>query len=133
MYIAAGIVRFEYRHFPFLGPESLAAAEAAECAGEQGAFWTYHDMLFANQAGENRGAFKDANLKAFAAQLNLDTKAFNQCLDSGRYQEAVLAEMQEGRQRGVRATPTFFINGQKIEGALPFEQFQIVIEAALQE
>lgn len=126
-------MRLVYRHFAFLGPESLAAAEAAECANEQGAFWAYHDTIFANQAGENRGAFSETNLKAFAAQLGLDTKAFNQCLASHRYRDAVIADYQEGQQRGVRSTPTFFINGQKIEGALPFAQFQTLIEAALNE
>lgn len=129
--MAAGKVRFEYHHFAFLGTESLMAAEASECAAEQGAFWPYHDILFANQAGENQGAFSKTRLKAFAAALKLDTKAFNSCLDSRRYRQKVQAETQDGRARGVTSTPTTFVNGQKIEGALPFSQFQQLIEAEL--
>jgi len=124
-------VRFEYKHFAVIGMESIRAAEASECANEQGMFWQYHDTLFANQRGENQGAFRDAALKAFAAELGLDQAAFNECLDSGRYRDLVQAELNEGRSRGVQATPTIFINGRKIEGALPFAEFQAVIEAEL--
>ena len=131
MYIVTGKVRLEFHHLAFIGPESLAASEAAECAAEQGAFWAYHDMLFTHQAGENRGAFNNLRLKSFAEQIGLDTEQFNACLDSERYREEVIAETQAAQTRGVRATPTFFINGQKIEGALPFEQFQSIIEEAL--
>lgn len=130
-YGGSGVVRFEYNHFAFLGPESEQAAEAAECAREQGKFWQYHDTLFANQQGENRGAFADDTLKAFAAELGLDKVAFNQCLDSGQYEEKVRAETIAAQERGVRSTPTLFINGEKIEGAVPFAQLQPVIEAAL--
>ena len=129
--MAEGKVRFEYHHLAFLGPESLVAAEASEFAAEQGAFWPYHDILFANQAGENQGVFNPDRLKAFAAELGLDTSAFNACLDSGRYRQKIQSDNQAARDRGVTTTPTIFINGQKIEGALPFAQFQAIIEAEL--
>lgn len=125
------MVRFEYKNFAFLGSESIQAAAAAACANEQDQFWPYHDILFANQRGENQGAFRDDALKAFAAALELDEIAFNDCLDSGRYVAEVQAETAAGRERGVRSTPTLFFNGEKIEGAIPFEQLQIYIEAAL--
>ncbi|MAU00589.1 MAG: hypothetical protein CL608_25880 [Anaerolineaceae bacterium] len=114
-----------------IGPESIRAAEAAACANEQGQFWPYHDTLFANQRGENQGAFRDDTLQAFAAALGLDEAAFNACLDSGRYRDEVQAETAAGQERGVRSTPTLFINGEKVEGAIPFDQLQPMIEAAL--
>ena len=132
-YAGTGLVRFDYRHFAFIGPESQRAAEAAECAAEQGAFWPYHDIVFANQQGENRGAFRDEALLAFAEAAGLDPEAFQACLDSGRYRDVVLQESAEARQRGVTGTPTFFINGQKVEGAQPYEVFRRIIETELAE
>jgi len=126
-----GEVRFVFNNFAFLGAESIRAAEAAECANEQGAFWQYHDTLFLNQKGENQGAFNDAVLKSFAASLGLDQAAFNNCLDSGKYRSAVEADRAAAAARNVNTTPTFFVNGQEVRGALPFAQFQPYIEAAL--
>lgn len=128
-----GLVRFGYQHFAFLGKESEWAAEASECAAEQDAFWAYHDLLFERWGGENRGAFNKDNLKQFAAELGLDTSAFNACLDSGRYTSIVRAEKTAAQSLGVRGTPAFVINGRPVSGALPFEMFQQVIEAALSE
>lgn len=130
-YIATGNVRFVYYHFAFLGEESVRAAEASECAGEQGHVWDYLDTLFANQNGENRGAFADAYLKSFAEGLGLDMLEFNRCLDTRRYRSVVLQETQEGRRRGVTSTPTFFINGELSAGLLPFEGYKELIDKAL--
>ena len=124
-------MRFEYHHFAFLGAESTWAAEASECANEQGQFWPYHDTLFANQRGENQGAFSRDALKNFAAAIGLDEAAFNECLDSGRYRDAVQRETTAARQRDVRTTPTFIINGEKVEGAIPLARLQSRIEAEL--
>lgn len=122
-YIRTGLVRFIYRDFAIQGPESQWAAEAAYCAQEQGAYWPYHDLLFARQAGQNSGAFSQENLKFFAAELGLDTQLFADCLDSGRYAAMVQAATQEGRSLGLEGTPTFFVDGRKVEGALPFEKW----------
>jgi protein-disulfide isomerase len=118
-------------HFAFLGPESQSAAEAAECAADQDAFWEYHDLLFESQSGENRGAFNSDNLKAFAEQLDLDTGQFDECLDSGKYSTLVQNETTAARQLGVQSTPAFVINGQAVIGAQPFDVFQQVIEQEL--
>ena len=80
-YVNNGNVRLGYWHVAFLGEESQWAAEASECAADQDKFWEYHDKLFASQSGENQGAFNKDNLKQFAADLKLDTAAFNECLD----------------------------------------------------
>jgi len=133
-YIEAGKVRFIYRDFAFLGPESQWAAEAAKCAAEQNRFWEYHDKLFLSQRGENRGAFNKANLKRFARDLGLDTQAFEECLDSGRYAEAVREETREGQSRGVNSTPTFFINGRELRGVpRSFEALRNMIEEELKK
>lgn len=130
-YAASGQVRFEYNNFAFLGSESFNAAEAAECANEQGQFWQYHDTLFANQRGENIGAFRTAALKNFAVAIGLDEAAFNDCLDSGKYKDGVLAEKAEGETRQVDSTPTLFINGEKVPDDIPHEQLPAFIEQAL--
>ena len=128
-------MRLGYIHFTFLGPESQWAAEASECAGEQGeaAFWAYHDILFDNQSGENQGAFNKDNLKGFAADLGLDTESFNQCLDSGKYTSVVETDTQTAQSIGVRSTPSFLVNGTPLVGAQPFEQFEPIIEAELKK
>ncbi len=112
----------------FLGPESGWAAEASECADEQGAFWAFHDKLFATQAGENKGAFSKENLKRSAAALKLNSTAFDACLDSGKYASLIKTDTDMLRSLGVETTPTFLINGRVIAGALPFQQFKDVIE-----
>ncbi len=124
-------MRLGYWHVAFLGEESQWAAEASECAADQDKFWEYHDKLFASQNGENQGAFNKENLKQFAADINLDTATFNECLDSGKYTQAVQEQTGVANQLGVRSTPAFIINGVPVLGAQPFEAFQQVIEEAL--
>ena len=135
-YVTTGKVRFEYHHYIVIdgnvgGSESRRAAEASECANEQGAFWDYHAMLFANQQGEASGAFSDRRLKAFAEALQLDTGKFNACFDARRYAEAVQADEQLARALGVTGTPTVFVNGTLVQNPLDFDEFQRLITAAL--
>ena len=130
-YADTGLVRFEYKQFAFIGAESTRAAEASECALAQGKFWQYHETLFAKQRGENQGAFRDVVLENFAAALGLDTAAFNACLDDRQYQDAVQADVAEGRARGVSSTPTVFINGEKVSVGTSFAQIRPLIETAL--
>lgn len=128
-YIDTGKAKVIYRNFIFIGTESEWAAQAAQCAGDQNKFWAYADSLFAHQAGENTGAFSRDNLKKIAAQVGLDASTFNACFDSGKYAAQVDQETSEGQQRGVQATPTFFINGQRYEGVLSFDQLASLIDA----
>ena len=106
-----------------LGQVSQWAAEASECAAEQDAFWKYHDYLFEVQIDGSGGIDKKEDLKQFALDLGLDTKTFNECLDSGEYNQLVQTESNIAQQLGVRSTPTFLVNGQPIIGAQPFEVF----------
>lgn len=130
-YMQSGKVRFGYFHFAFLGPESNWAAEATECAADQNKFWEYHDRLYSSQSGENQGAFNKNNLKKFADELGLDTSAFNECLDTGKYTQLIQEESSMASSIGVRSTPTFLINGRPVVGAQPFETFEQTIDSLL--
>jgi protein-disulfide isomerase len=135
-YVATGQVRWEFHHYLVVdsivgGSESRRAAEASECANEQGEFWNFHAMLFANQQGEGQGAFSDQRLKAFAAALELDSERFNACFDAGRLAQQVQADQQLGRSLGVRGTPTVFVNGALVPNPLDVEAFSQMIEAEL--
>lgn len=134
-YIDTGKVRFVFRDFPILRihPNAGLAALAAECADEQGRFWEMHDRLFARQAEWAGIAPEQARslFEAYARELKLDDPAFSECLASERYAEEVVEDWQDGIEAGVRGTPAFFINGEKLEGAWPYEKFREVIERAL--
>jgi protein-disulfide isomerase len=141
-YVNTGKVYFVYRSFgEFIGPESRAAAEAAYCAGDQNKFWEMHDILFANQTGENIGDFTDKRLVAFAESIGLDMGKFNSCVSAKTYSSRVDQDAKDGLAAGIQATPSFVltytVNGQVktvlIEGAQPFSEFQAKIEAALAE
>jgi protein-disulfide isomerase len=122
-------VKIAFKDFPLRSHErALPAALAARCAGAQGRYWEYHDLLFVAQPDFSRD-----ELLGYARRLGLEAPPFAECLDSARFREAVLADQREGLAAGVRATPTFFVNGQKIEGALPIEDFREAIQRALRE
>lgn len=127
-YIESGQVRIGYYHFAFLSEQSVWAAEASECAADQDAFWQYHDALFALSDRD----FSHDNLKAVAAQLDLDTETFNECLDEGKYTDIVQNQGVSAQTLGVQSTPTFLVNGQPVIGAQPFDVFAQVIEAELE-
>jgi len=122
-------VKIAFKDFPLRSHErALPAALAARCAGAQGRYWEYHDLLFVAQPDFSRD-----ELLGYARRLGLDAPRFTECLDSARFRDAVLADQREGLAASVRATPTFFINGRKVEGALPIEDFREAIQQALRE
>lgn len=120
-------VEIIFKHFP-LPFHSYAekAAEASECARDQGKFWEYHDMLF-----ENQNKLDVDSLKKYATKLGLDREKFDSCLDNGEKADIVKSNYDEGVSKGVSGTPTFFINGRKLVGAQPFEKFKSVIDSEL--
>lgn len=132
-FIDTNKVRFVYMNFAFLGEESKSAAQAAKCAQDQGMFWEYHDELYANQQGENMGAFSVENLKKFALKLKLNSDEFNQCLDSKKYEKTITEEVAFGRTFGVKGTPATFIDDFFISGAQGASYFANRIEAALED
>lgn len=129
-------VRWVYKHFPLdaIHPKSDKEAEASECAGELGGnekFWAYIDRVF-EITPSNNGL--DLNLlPQIAKDLGLDQKAFESCLNSGKYAEKVESQYQEGIRLGVNGTPGTFVNAVPVRGALPYANFKAIIEAELQK
>lgn len=121
-------VKLVYRDYPILGPNSLSAALAAECAHDQDAFWGFHDRLYADPSNLTRDAFI-----AYATELELELDQFAQCYDDQVHRDAVVQDYNDGQALGVGGTPTFFINGKILVGAQPYDQFVSVIEAELDE
>jgi len=119
----AGKVRLVFIDFPLpIHADASRAAEAAACADEQGRFWDMHDALFASQA-----ALRQADLERHADRLGLDAAGFRACLASGRHAARWRQGRALGQKHGVTATPTFFVNGRMVTGAIPFEAFRDVV------
>lgn len=125
----AGKVKLVFRDFPILSihPHAQKAAEAAHCAGEQGKFWEYHDLLF-----EKQEAIPTMNYIEHAQTLGLETAAFQACLETKRHQATVERNYDDGVKAGVSGTPAFFINGRPLSGAQPLEAFKTVIDDELE-
>ena len=123
----AGKVRLVFKHFPLsFHQQAMLAANASECASEQGKFWEMHDKIFANQ--DNLSA---ADYSAWAKELGLNMSQFDGCLSSNKYQARIQSDMQLGSQSGVDGTPATFVNGQLLSGAQPYESFKTLIDAEL--
>jgi protein-disulfide isomerase len=120
-------VKYVVMNFPIseLHPDALGAAEAAECAADQGRFWEYHDRLFVASDLER------ASLGGIAAQMRLDSTAFATCVDTRATADRVAGHIAHARSLGVTSTPTFFVNGRIFHGAYPFESFKVIIDSAL--
>lgn len=121
-------VRVIYRDFPLvdLHPGADLAAQAGECAQDQNKFWEMHDVLFSHS-----GDFTQDDLVADATEAGLNTRTFQACLQSGKYADEVAEDAAAGAAAGVVGTPTFFLNGQKIDGAIPFTVFNQLVQAFL--
>lgn len=134
-YVETGQVRYLFKDFPLEShPNAQKAAEAARCAGVQGAYWAMHGRLFDAQREWAQREQEEALEKfvRYAEELGLDATSFRDCLESGESGEQIRQDQWEGQQAGVRGTPSFLINGQLLAGAYPFETFQQMIEAELQ-
>lgn len=122
-----GQVKLIFRHYPLsFHPNARKAAEASECAAEQGRFWEMHDKMF-----ENQQALSVDNLKDYAKELGLNTSNFDKCLDDGKYAQKIQDDIAEGSQYGVQGTPATFVNGELISGAQPYDNFKSVIDSLL--
>jgi protein-disulfide isomerase len=122
-----GKIRFVYRDLPLpMHPESIPAAEAANCAGEQGAYWTFHDALFSGSYQLGRKAYEQ-----IATDLGLEKTAFLACLDDHRYQAEVESDGEDAARLGLNGTPSFVINGRILVGARPLSDFTAIIDEEL--
>lgn len=134
-YIQAGTANLVFKDFPLNGPDSVMAAEASHCAGDQGAYWRYHDILYERWSGERTGWITREALAAFAEELGLDAAQFERCMDGGAHAGRVAAMHDFGREIGIDATPSFLIFDDrqviKIRGNQPPDVFQRSIDQLL--
>ena len=120
-------VRIVFRHFPLpIHENAQPAAEAAVCAHEGGKFWEYHDLLFLNQ-----DALAQEDLIGYAREVGLEEAAFVSCLESGRATTVVEKDVSDAESAGVSGTPSFFINGRPLSGALPYDTLRDAIDDEL--
>ncbi len=138
-YVATGKAYYVFHNYPFIDTntitkESHQAANAAMCANDQGKFWQYHDLLFANWNGENLGTFNDKFLVALAGEVDgLDKNAFAACFKEDRFKNDIQSDFDLGQQMGVNGTPSVFVNGQIVRpGYIPqFTDIQQAVDAIL--
>ena len=136
-YVTNGMLRIVDHDAAFQGQrssstydESVESAAGARCAADQGLYWQFNNLLFANQVGENEGAFRDERLRAIATKAGLDVAAWDACRATGKQQAAVRAETADAVNLGINATPTMHLNGQVIVGLRSAAELGAMIEAA---
>jgi protein-disulfide isomerase len=131
-YVDTGKVNFVFRDYPLNGPDSVFAADAAYCAGDQGKYWQYHDELYKNWGGEKTGWVNQKSLDTFATTVGLDLSTFDKCLSDKKYEQKVLDNQKFGNTIGIDGTPSFVVFNSKditkIVGAQPLSVFQQVID-----
>lgn len=125
-YIKTGKVRYVVHYFTF--DNAIQPTEAAMCAADQGRFWEYDHLLFLDQRYYTRD-----DLLGYAEQVGLNVETFTECLDGGVHFEELQKSTMEGFAVGVNGTPTFFVNGEQVIGAYPFEYFEAMIDMMLKE
>jgi protein-disulfide isomerase len=137
-YVNTGKVRVVFRDFAFLGAESTAAAEAAQCAEDQNKLWPYHDALYAakladdnNGGSEDDGFYTTAEFLKLAQQVGLNIPTFTSCINNNTDANIVAQERGAAANAGVNSTPSFIVNGTMITGAQPYSVFQTALDAAL--
>lgn len=129
-YVEDGMLRIEWRDFPYLGQESTTAALAGRAAAAQGRFWEFHDAMYADQLPPNSGNLDEQYVEAIAGEVGLDVEQFRTDMKSDSAQQLVATDFQEGQSSGITGTPSFLINGTPVVGAQPTEVFEQVIEEA---
>ena len=137
-YVKTGKVKIIFKDYTIIGPDSITAALGANCAGDQGKFWEFHDILYNNWNGENNGWAAREKIIGFANDAKLDVDKFTECLDEKHHQSKITASNSDAQKLGLTGTPAFFVinaNNQvtPIQGAQPFEVFQRIFDAELQK
>ncbi len=131
-YVNTGKVKFAFRNFAFLGPASVTAADATECANDQGKFWEYHDYLYKNQPAEtDTSMYNTDTLTQAAVSLGMNGDTFRACLDGKKGEAKANADLADGQKAGVSGTPSFFVNGISLVGAEPYSAFKTIIDQEL--
>ncbi len=136
-YVDQGTASIVFKHFTVFGPDSLIAGMASMCAHEQGKFWEFHDLLYANQGVENTGWANAYNMKRFASEADLDGEQFDACLDSNKYEQYVRNDLYLALSLGFPGTPSFIImksdgsDAEVVRGAQPYTSFKTLINKKL--
>jgi len=135
-YVETGKVKIIFKDFTIIGPDSIAAANAAHCAEDQGKFWEYHDTLYNNWGGENNDWASSENLLKFAQSIELNEEIFEKCRGEKKYDQLVTSSNNDAKTLGLTGTPGFFIIGPdnqitKIGGAQPYDVFERIFESEL--
>ena len=133
-YVDTGKAKFVFRNYAFLGPASVVAANAAECANDQGKFWDMYDYLYKNQPDESDiSMYVTDKLSAAAGTLGMNASQFSSCLDAKTFDKRASDDLAEGQAVGVSGTPTFYINGKQLVGALPYATIKAAIDEELKK
>ena len=133
-----GKVNVIFKDYTIIGQDSVRAAHAAHCAGEQGKFWQYHNTLYDNWGGENNGWANQENIIQFAQQVGLNMDDFIDCNANRKFEEKISASNADANTLGITGTPAFYIisttNGQvqHIQGAQPYEVFEKIFNTMLE-
>jgi protein-disulfide isomerase len=131
-YVDTGKVKFAFRQYAFLGPSSTVAADAAECANDQGKFWDFHDYLYKNQPAEtDTSMYNTDTLTQAATSLGMDGNTFRSCLDGKKDDSKAAGDLADGQKAGITGTPTFVVNGTLLVGAQPYSAFKTLIDQEL--
>jgi protein-disulfide isomerase len=132
--VNTGKAKLVVRNFPLdFHAGAKPAAQAVECAADQGKYWELQDKIFQEQDKQGQGTiqFTKADVLKWAGAIGLNITTLTQCMDSGKYDKKITNDLASGQANGVSGTPTTFINGQKIVGAVPFETFKAAIDQLL--
>lgn len=129
-FVEKGVLRIEWRDFPYIGPESLPAAVAGRAAAAQGRFWEFGEVVYSQQRRPRSSDFDASHLRAYAEQAGLDLVRFDADVTAQKGMAEAQADLAEATGLGVTGTPAFLVNGSPIIGAQPLESFTKVIEQA---
>ena len=139
-YVDTGKVKMIFKDYNIIGPDSINASHGAHCAGDQGLFWEYHDVLYSNWTGENNGWASVENLARYAQETDLDMNAWSECMDKRPHSQRILASNNDAKTLELTGTPAFFVIGPdasqpvtRLFGAQPLETFERVFDERLEE
>jgi protein-disulfide isomerase len=132
-FVSEGQVKIEFNYLPLAqhDPGATLGALAAECAAEQGAFWPYHDMIFAVAASQGMSGFTLERLVGYAEELDLDSSQFTQCVSSQRHIDVVQESRMRAVELGINSTPSILVNGQLMENPFDYNELTAAVENAL--
>ena len=137
-FVMTGKVNVIFKDYTIIGQDSVNAAHAAHCAGEQGKFWQYHNTLYDNWGGENSGWASNENLVKFAQQTELNMDVFTECNVEGKYAQIISTSNNDAQKLGITGTPAFYVIStntgqvQQIQGAQPYEVFERIFDSMLE-